>query len=87
MRKELPEHYYSMLKDLQAVDFVIIELTLYLDTHPCDAQAIEQIRQFSHNRMELARRFEAEFGPLNPFGQQAGCTNWQWIDTPWPWQV
>ncbi|WP_442601498.1 spore coat protein CotJB [Paenibacillus sp. KN14-4R] len=87
MTRELPDKYYIMLKDLQAVDFVITELTLYLDTHPCDQQAIDQIRQFSQNRMELARRFEAEFGPLNPFGQRAGYESWQWIEPPWPWQV
>jgi hypothetical protein len=30
----LPDSYYTQLRDLQAVDFVLVELMLYLDTHP-----------------------------------------------------
>lgn len=30
----LPESYYQLLEKIQAVDFVLVDLTLYLDTHP-----------------------------------------------------
>ncbi len=38
MQQPLPEHFYTMLQELQAIDFVLVELTLYLDTHPLDVQ-------------------------------------------------
>ena len=43
MEKEQPKacdaQYYEMLEELQALDFVLVELNLYLDTHPGDFQA------------------------------------------------
>ena len=34
--KKLPEEFYPLMEQLQAIDFVLVELTLYLDTHPND---------------------------------------------------
>lgn len=87
MHQPLPEHYYTMLQELQAIDFVLVELTLYLDTHPQDVQAIQQYNQCAQHRMHLAGRFEQEFGPLQHYGRSFSKHPWQWIDTPWPWQV
>lgn len=87
MRQTMPEHYYKQLYDLQTMDFVLVELTLYLDTHPDDMAALQQYNQFAAARMQLSARFEQEFGPLKHFGQGFTKAPWQWIETPWPWQV
>ncbi|SFM20029.1 spore coat protein JB [Paenibacillus sp. 1_12] len=87
MEHTMPEQFYTMLLELQEVDFVLVELTLYLDTHPRDTHAIQQYNQYAQKRMHLAARFEQEFGPLKSFGQSFTRHPWQWIDTPWPWQV
>lgn len=87
MHKQLPEEYYLLLKELQETDFVLVELNLYLDTHPLDTQAIQQFNQFSQKRQQLASRFEMAFGPLLHFGHSFSRAPWQWIETPWPWQV
>ena len=42
MSKQLPPEYYEMLLEIQEVDFVLVELNLYLDTHPSDYEAINQ---------------------------------------------
>ncbi|MBL2086617.1 spore coat protein CotJB, partial [Klebsiella pneumoniae] len=36
VNQPLPEEYYRLLENLQELDFVLVELTLYLDTHPDD---------------------------------------------------
>ncbi|MNI08468.1 CotJB protein [compost metagenome] len=87
MNKQVSDHYYKQLHDLQAVDFVLVELTLYLDTHPNDLAAIQQYNQFAQKRMMMAQQFELEFGPLMPFGHSFTREPWQWVETPWPWQV
>ncbi|WP_281885599.1 spore coat protein CotJB [Paenibacillus sp. YYML68] len=87
MHHKLPDHYYTMLHELQAVDFVLLELNLYLDTHPHDTQAIQQYNQCAQQRKALAYQFELEFGPLQNYGQSYTKQPWQWNDTPWPWQV
>lgn len=83
----LSEAYYTQLRDLQAVDFVLVELTLYLDTHPNDLNAIQQYNEFAKVRINMAVRFEQEFGPLMSYGHSFTQQPWQWGNTPWPWQV
>ncbi|BFH67899.1 MAG: spore coat protein CotJB [Paenibacillus dendritiformis] len=78
--------YYDSLLQLQEIDFVLIELNLYLDTHPEDNQAIQQFNHYVHERMKVARQFQEKFGPLQAAGFYSKCP-WSWIDTPWPWQV
>lgn len=87
MNKKLDEQYYTRLHELQAVDFVLVELTLFLDTHPNDEQALSQFNQFAQKRRELAHQFEMAYGPLMQFGHSFSQFPWQWIETPWPWQV
>ncbi|ANB59154.1 cotJB family protein [Anoxybacillus sp. B7M1] len=85
--KQLPKEYYELLEQLQAVDFVLVELTLYLDTHPNDYQAIQQFNQFAQKRKQLKKQYEETYGPLQQFGNSYSSYPWNWDDTPWPWQV
>ena len=51
MRQVPPEYY--LMEELQTVDFVIIDLTLYFDTHPDDFDAIQQYNAFMKQRNAL----------------------------------
>ncbi|HEX7056566.1 MAG TPA: spore coat protein CotJB [Bacilli bacterium] len=81
------ETYYKMLQQLQEADFVLVELNLYLDTHPQDAQALQQYNHFAQIREQLAREFTARFGPLQHFGRDLSRFPFAWPEPPWPWQV
>ena len=85
--KQMPAEYYQMMGQLQAVDFVLVELTLYLDTHPTDMDAINQFNQFAKERRQIKKTFEKSFGPLLQFGNSYSACPWNWDDSPWPWQV
>ena len=85
--KQLPKAYYELLEQLQACDFVLVELTLYLDTHPNDYEAIEQFNEYAKMRKQLKKRYEKEYGPLQQYGNSYSSYPWNWDDTPWPWQV
>ena len=87
MHKPLDEHYYKLLHELQETDFVLVELNLYLDTHPHDLQAIQQYNQLVQKRWEMAGSYETAYGPLMNFGHSYSKHPWQWNDIPWPWQV
>ncbi|GAK42206.1 MULTISPECIES: spore coat protein CotJB [Paenibacillus] len=88
MNHTVDENYYKLLHELQALDFVLVELTLYLDTHPDDPAALEQFNLYAKTRRELADQFEALYGPLLQYGQSgAQQSSWQWAKSPWPWQV
>ncbi|RYM05376.1 spore coat protein CotJB [Sporolactobacillus sp. THM7-7] len=83
----VPESYYTDLKAIQAIDFTLVELTLYLDTHPNDFEALRQFNSAARKSKALRSSFERRYGPLRQFGHSYSAYPWQWIKTPWPWQV
>lgn len=87
MAKALPPEYYQMLEEIQAVDFVILELALYLDTHPSDQQALHQYNQFAQYSKQIKKNFSEKFGPLLQGTVTHSNENWSWGSGPWPWQV
>ena len=88
MVQELTNEYYTLLEEIQASDFTLIDLTLYLDTHPNDKDALRQFNQFSHYSKQLKAQFEAKFGPLKQYGNSYSSEgHWNWNTEPWPWQV
>ncbi|WP_346726789.1 spore coat protein CotJB [Bacillus suaedaesalsae] len=85
--KQLPPEFYALMEDLQAVDFALVDLTLYLDTHPNDYEAIRQFNQFAKQRGLLKKQIESQFGPLQQYGNSYSGYPWNWDDGPWPWQL
>jgi spore coat protein JB len=85
--KQLPAEFYPLMEQLQAVDFVLVELNLYLDTHPEDLEAINQYNHYVKERKKLKKAVEAIYGPLEHFGHSYSGYPWQWNDSPWPWQL
>lgn len=78
----------AMLKKIQEMEFVAVELNLYLDTHPCDEDAINDYNCAVEVLKRMKKDYEAEFGPLLNFGW-GGLSGkpWQWVEGPWPWEV
>lgn len=74
----------ELLKKITAVDFYIIDLHLYLNTHPTDKEAISKYNAAVKESRELRETFERMYGPLSY--NFISKYPWQWIDNPWPWQ-
>lgn len=87
MADAMPREFYQILHELQAVDFVINDLVLYLDTHQDDQQALSQFNQFQRRKQTLTQQFEASFGTLGGSGGGQAGQRWTWTESPWPWQV
>lgn len=86
-KADLDPQFYEMLEKLQALDFVLVELNLFLDTHPDDLASIQQYNQLSQERTKLANHFQQLYGPLMNFGHSYSKFPWEWSKVPWPWQV
>mgnify|MGYP001202181732 FL=1 len=54
----------DLLKEIMAVDFVVYELALFLDTHPNDRRALEDHNNFAMKSRQLREMFERKYGPL-----------------------
>lgn len=77
-----------MLQKLMELDFLAVDLGLYLNTHPTETEAINAYNQTIEAADNLRMKFEAAYGPLCSFRSYAADTeNWQWKNDPWPWQT
>ncbi len=77
----------DQMEQIQQVDFAIVELQLYLDTHPQDYNAIQQFNQLAAQSKQLKAQYEQQFGPLTQFGGSFSSYPWSWNEAPWPWQM
>lgn len=68
--------------------FVLDDLTLYLDMHETDEEAMRLFLQKSQERTELKKEFASLFYPLTrdciPDAKTTGGFSWQ--DGPMPWE-
>ena len=73
------------LAELQALEFVLVELALYLDTHSDDAEAFALYQQYAGLERQARTAYEAANGPLTLSAAAQG-ENWAaWLKGPWPW--
>lgn len=72
------------LAELQAIEFVMLELGLYLDTHEDDMEAKEMFKQLSEMMREAKANYEKRFGPLTQASAVSGNC-YCWLKEPWPW--
>lgn len=77
----------EMLKNIQALEFTAVELTLFLDTHPNEQRALMDYNQVTQQLRVAKSLYEQRYGPLMVFGQSPSKYPWQWIEEPWPWEI
>ena len=56
-----------MLQKLMELDFLAVDLGLYLNTHPTETEAINAYNQTIEAADTLRMKFEAAYGPLCSF--------------------
>ena len=74
----------ELLQKISALDFYIIDLNLYLNTHPNDRDVIERYNAVVKEARMLRDEYERMYGML--MASSPSRTPWQWIENPWPWQ-
>lgn len=74
-----------MLKDIQIIDFVLIDLALFLDTHPECQEAILHYNHYLAIKNKLCKEFSAMFFPLTLQYAESG-KEWRWGQAPLPWE-
>lgn len=73
----------EMIEQIKCLNFTIIELGLYLDTHPDDQRAICMHREYCKQVKDLKDKYQKVYGPLTIFYP---CNKWRWLEEPWPWE-
>ena len=75
----------QLLRQIQEYDFAVNELTLYLDTHRDDREALELYQQYQQMYHECLVTYTGNDGPLN-HRSPTRDTNYRWLQDPWPWE-
>ncbi len=75
----------QLLRDIGIVDFVVTELTLYLDTHPHDRNAMEYFNHYNRMKNQMEREFSQKYYPLSTRLEDCG-NEWRWGAAPLPWE-
>ena len=73
-------------KQLDALNFALLETQLFLDSNPDNRRALRYFEQCREAREKLVAQYEAAYGPLTARGNGKGG-GWQWVMTPWPWEM
>ncbi len=75
-----------MMKKIQQLQFMTVELNLYLDTHPTDGRALAQYNNYTSQLITAKKQYEQIYGPLAGFGSSESIGGWKWIYEKWPWE-
>lgn len=70
----------EMLNQIKCYNFAIIELGLYLNTHPEDDKALCLHRKYCKELKELKDKYQKVYGPLTIYFP---CNKWRWLEEPW----
>lgn len=77
----------DLLQEINVASFAVNDVQLFLDTHPCDQNALAYFQEYSKRRNQAMREYAKYYGPLTIDTTVASCTDrWNWIHEPWPWQ-
>ena len=75
----------KLLKRVQMFDFILVELNLFLDTHPDNAEALDYFEQYQYLKNQAVTQYETKYGPLRAEDFN-GTKYFDWVKGPWPWE-
>lgn len=75
----------NALYELSMVDFLCVDMKLYLDTHPYDKNALEYYHHYANILENLKANYAANYGPLRATQSECG-KRWDWGAEPNAWE-
>ena len=73
----------DMMKQIKCLNFAVVELAEYLDTHPDDRKALCLHKEYCNQLENIKDKYQRAFGPLSI---NCPCNKWRWLEEPWPWE-
>lgn len=75
----------QLLNYLNQVSFSMYDTTLFLDTHPCNQEAMANFNEMQCARKLALEIYQKKFGPMLLDDVDADC-EWTWGMQPLPWE-
>ncbi|MDY4840413.1 MAG: spore coat protein CotJB [Roseburia sp.] len=74
----------QLLDFIDKVSFAVNDITLYLDTHPKDKDAIDYFNHYKELRLKAMKEYEKLYGPLMvDFANPDDVFTWALMPAPW----
>lgn len=88
-----------LMQIIYETGFALDDAALYLDTHPCDQEAVQFYESTRSYYKKAVSDYTSRFGPLSHTNTRfttpdpgCGCDRnegpgcWNWVQDPWPWE-
>lgn len=75
-----------LLEEINVLDFVLVELVLFLDTHPENQEAMNYFDYYNQMKKEKMKEYGKLYGPLTLDQARGGTNEFLWTIQPWPWE-
>lgn len=82
-------HYRNNKMELWSIimqtSFAMDDIQLYLDTHPCDMEALKAYKDYKKIRLIAVEEYTRDYGPISAYDVNVE-NYWEWVNSPWPWE-
>lgn len=76
----------ALKQKIQAYSFAVLELGLYLNTHPNDRSALDLFLRYREDLRKMVTEYQERFDPISLQTAPLNKLPWQWAATNWPWE-
>lgn len=74
----------ELLKKIMEYKFAINDMVLFLDTNPCNENALNKHNEYVEKYKEYKEKYEEKYGPLCI---DTKTDSWEkWVYESWPWE-
>ncbi|MBC5713253.1 spore coat protein CotJB [Roseburia sp. BX1005] len=85
MRSNMNMNRSQLLDWINQVSFAVTEMSLYLDTHSDDEDAMAIFEHYKEERKKALALYSANYSPLT-LDTVTENNHWYWATDPWPWE-
>ncbi|BED92893.1 MAG: spore coat protein CotJB [Candidatus Paraimprobicoccus trichonymphae] len=75
-----------LLRRISSLDFAVVELNLYLDTHQNAIEVKNKLQEYKKKSEKLKKDYEKRFGAITSTTDSNVGNAWEWVSDPWPWE-
>lgn len=75
-----------LLKEISVLDFALTDILLFLDTHPCNQEAMRYFSYYNRLKKEKVKEYSELYGPLTTEHAKQSGNDFLWTIQPWPWE-
>ena len=85
MNRSYINNKYELSEIIMQSSFALDDIKLYLDTHPCDMDALKTYNDYKQIRDVALKEYTNNYGPISAYDVNVD-NYWTWVNDPWPWE-